>query len=77
MQVSARDDPAGDRVLTLDFLFANVANFFVSLGQQMLVATLPANIGDEKLWLQRHSATTTIPLSIFSPREGQLYRSLQ
>ena len=27
-----------------DFLFANVANFFVSLGQQMLIATLPVYI---------------------------------
>jgi MFS family permease len=44
VQVSARGDPAGDRVFTLDFLFANVANFFVSLGQQMLVATLPVYI---------------------------------
>jgi MFS family permease len=37
-------DPAGERVFTTDFLFANVANFFVSLGQQMLVATLPVYI---------------------------------
>jgi MFS family permease len=44
VQVSARSDPAGDRVITPDFLFANVANFFVSLGQQMLVATLPVYI---------------------------------
>jgi len=32
------------RVFTADFVFANVANFFVSLGQQMLVATLPVYI---------------------------------
>src|SRR6266699_1349286 len=29
---------------TADFLFANVANFFVSLGQQMLIATVPVYV---------------------------------
>jgi MFS family permease len=33
-----------EKVFTSDFVFANVANFFVSLGQQMLVATLPVYI---------------------------------
>jgi MFS family permease len=44
VELTQRRDPAEDRVFTTDFLFANVANFFVSLGQQMLVATLPVYI---------------------------------
>jgi MFS family permease len=44
VELTQRRDPAEDRVFTTDFLFANVANFFVSLGQQMLIATLPVYI---------------------------------
>ncbi|HEX8969877.1 MAG TPA: MFS transporter [Chloroflexota bacterium] len=38
--------PDGERaaIFTADFIFANIANFFVSLGQQMLIATLPVYI---------------------------------
>src|SRR4051812_31407589 len=34
----------GDRVFTRDFAFATVANLFTSLGQQMLLATLPVYV---------------------------------
>jgi MFS family permease len=42
--LSSPPRPDESAVFTPDFLFANVANFFVSLGQQMLVATLPVYV---------------------------------
>jgi MFS family permease len=40
----AKDLPSSEGIFSPDFLFANVANLFVSLGQQMLIATLPVYV---------------------------------